>query len=69
MALIVILQNISALAPVSDYRYEVRIGDGSDARSHTIEFGVVKGHTRSDGWDVLVDKLLRQRIIDKGEGA
>lgn len=61
MALIVVLVNISDLAPVSDYRYEVMIGDGTPSRSKTIANGIVKGHKRDDGWEPLVQKLLDER--------
>lgn len=61
MALIIVLVNKSNLAPVSDYSYQVLIGDGSAERSHTIEQGVVTGHTRADGWAKLAEMLLEQR--------
>lgn len=61
MALIVVLVNISDLAPVSDYKYEVLVGDGSKDRSKTIANGIVKGHKRDDGWEPLVQKLLDER--------
>ena len=57
MALILALVNKSNLAPVSDYTYEVLIGDGG-VNSKCIAQGTIKGHTRSDGWQVLVQKLL-----------
>ena len=68
MALIVVLHNTTNLAPISDYRYEVLIGDGTASGSVTIERGQVNGHTRADGWDILIGKLLSQRILDTGEG-
>ena len=58
MSLIVVLTNTSNLAPVSDYTYEVLVGDGTKAGSHTITKGTVKGHVRAAGWKVLVGKLL-----------
>jgi hypothetical protein len=61
MALIVIATNVSQLAAVSDYRYEVLIGDGTVERSTVITRGVIKKHRRDDGWRALV-----QRILDKG---
>ena len=67
MALVVILQNVSHLAPVSDYRYTVLVGDGTDTGSVTIEEGEVREHTRTDGWTVLVSKLLSQRIKTNGK--
>lgn len=57
MALIVVLQNISELAAISDYRYEVLVGDGSP-RSKVIARGTVCGHKRADGWKALVQQLL-----------
>jgi len=68
MALIVVLQNISELAPVSDYTYQVLVGDGGPRSKH-IESGMVLGHTRADGWDVLVGKLLSSRRPNRGEKA
>lgn len=61
MALIIVFVNKSELAPVSDYDYEVMVGDGSVGRSRTIERGRVTGHTRADGWDELVALMLTQR--------
>ncbi len=60
MSLIIVLRNVSQLADVSDYQYKVLIGDGSDEGSRLIAIGEVEGHTRSDGWQVLVDKLLEK---------
>lgn len=60
MALIVVFVNKSELAPVSDYEFTIMIGDGTPSRSHVIASGNVTGHTRSDGWRVLVQKLLEQ---------
>lgn len=65
MALIIALVNKSNLAPVSDYIYEVLIGDGTPERSRVIERGRVSGHTRADGWEVLVRKLLDERQEDR----
>lgn len=67
MALIVVLVNVSDLATVSNYRYQVLVGDGTRERSTVIETGRVEGHTRSDGWEILVDKLLKRRIPNRGE--
>ena len=60
MALILCLTNISKLAPVSNYRYEVLVGDGSLDRSKVLARGTLTGHTRNDGWQALVAKLLAQ---------
>lgn len=58
MALIVVIQNISHLAPTSDYTYEVLVGDGTVGGSHRITGGRVNGHVRKDGWLPLVQKVL-----------
>lgn len=52
MALILVMQNVSSLAPVSDYKWQAYINDRVIAEGH------VTGHTRSDGWRVLVEKVL-----------
>lgn len=61
MSLIVIATNISDLAEVSDYNYEVLVGDGTPERSKTICHGQIKGHRRTAGWKVLI-----KRILDEG---
>lgn len=58
MALIVVLTNVSALAPVSDYNYQVLVGDGTPERSKTLAAGKIEGHRRDDGWQVLIKALL-----------
>lgn len=58
MSLIVVLTNTSLCAPVSNYNYEVLVGDGSVARSKTIAKGKIEGHARADGWQALVQRLL-----------
>lgn len=60
MALIIVLTNMSNLAPESDYKYEVLVGDGTTSGSHTIARGEVKGHKRADGWKALVQQLLEE---------
>ena len=60
MALILVLQNITALAPVSDYKYCVLVGDGTIAHSKTLASGTILAHTRADGWPALVQRLLAQ---------
>lgn len=62
MALILAFVNTTDLAPTSDYRVEVLIGDGTVARSKTIARGVVKGHVRDHGWEVLVRKFLDGKV-------
>lgn len=67
MALIIVLQNISELADISDYRYQVLIGDGTSDRSHSIAGGTLQGHRRADGWLELVKLLLdanTPRVVD-----
>lgn len=54
--LIVLLHNESNLAPVSDYRGQVRIND------RVIWEGRVEGHTREDGWPALL-----RMLADAGE--
>ena len=60
MSLIIVLQNISKLAPISNYRYEVLVGDGTVSGSSVLERGMIEGHTRADGWRALLQKLLEQ---------
>ena len=49
MALIIIIENRSDLAAVSDYSYIVRVGDGTARGSREIVSGMVEKHTRADG--------------------
>jgi hypothetical protein len=58
MALILVLVNKSELAPVSDYTFEVLVGDGSKERSRVIAAGKVEQHRRADGWQALVQRVL-----------
>jgi hypothetical protein len=53
MALIVVLQNMSNLTPISDYKAEVYVNDLPIWR------GEVKEHKREEGWTVLVKKLVQ----------
>lgn len=65
MALIVVLTNKSNLAPVSDYTYEVLVGDGTASRSTVIARGTVLGHRRQEGWQKLVQALLdHESVVD-----
>ena len=57
MSLIVVATNMSNLADVSDYNYQVLIGDGSP-RSKTIAGGKIEGHKREDGWKALIQRIL-----------
>lgn len=61
MALIVVFENITKLAPVSDYRVKVGIGDGTVAGTHRIYEGTIKNHKREDGWQALVRRLVDER--------
>lgn len=63
--LIITLTNMSKLADMSDYKYQVMIGGGNSIR--TIEEGVVIGHIREHGWETLLKKLVEERIVDNGE--
>jgi hypothetical protein len=58
MSLILVVTNCLRLAPVSNYDYQVLIGDGTEAGSTIIAAGLIKNHTRTDGWKVLVQMLL-----------
>ena len=60
MALIVTLVNKSQLADVSNYAYQVLVGDGSVDNSKVLAAGTIKKHYRVDGWAALV-----QRVLDK----
>lgn len=66
MSLIVILTNDSKLAQVSDYNYTVLVGDGSIAGSKTLATGRVSKHLRSNGWKVLLSKLMEELDIQAG---
>lgn len=57
--LAVTFRNISDLADVSDYEYEVLVGGGNHVR--VIESGLVTGHVRADGWEELVKRFLDDR--------
>lgn len=65
MALILVIVNKSELAPISDYSYEVMVGDGTPSRSKTIARGKVIGHQRSDGWQKLVDLVLQDDLYQR----
>lgn len=62
MALILILTNKSHGAALSDYHYEVSIGDGTIAGSKTLAFGKLTGHLRDAGWKALVRRLLEEAV-------
>ena len=57
MSLIIVLRNISALAPISDYEYRVMAGDGGPL-SKVLKRGTVKKHIREQGWEALVRLML-----------
>ena len=48
--------NVSDLAPVSDYKYAVYVN------REQIATGLLKDHTREDGWAVLVKKIAEGHI-------
>lgn len=54
MALIVVLRNISGLAPVSDYEYQILVNEVE------IAAGTVHNHLRAEGWKALLRKLVEQ---------
>jgi hypothetical protein len=58
MALIVVFQNVSELAPISDYTVTVLVGDGTPERSQTLYSGRVEGHHRADGWQQLIQRFI-----------
>ncbi len=58
MSLVVIVRNVTSLAPTSDYDYWVRVGDGTREGSREIASGRVTGHVRADGWKALVQRVL-----------
>lgn len=62
MSLIVVLTNKSQLADISNYNYEVLVGDGSTERSQSIAHGRITGHRRADGWKALVQRLLDETV-------
>lgn len=57
MSLTITLRNISNLAEVSDYHYEVFIN------TTCIESGYIRGHKRSDGWEALMLSLGLDREV------
>lgn len=48
--------NVSDLAPVSDYHYAVYVN------REQIATGSINGHTRDDGWAILVKKIADAHI-------
>lgn len=51
-------QNISDMADISDYEYEVCVTTKA-GRKKVLSSGVIEGHERDKGW-----KELMQRVID-----
>jgi hypothetical protein len=49
MALIVVFVNQSELAPVSNYKVQVLVGDGTAEHSKMLYVGKVEKHRRADG--------------------
>lgn len=54
--LVVTFRNLSDMAPVSDYEYEVWVTT-TDGHKKVLEAGTITGHTRADGWRVLLQRL------------
>jgi hypothetical protein len=54
--LIVYVRNVSKLADVSDYDYLVFVNDKKIAE------GKVRKHTRSDGWAILMGKIVEDNL-------
>ena len=54
MALIVVFENKSNLADVSDYRVRVFVND------HLLSDTPLKGHKRADGWEALVKQFAKE---------
>jgi len=54
MSFIVVFQNITDLAPTSDYKVDVFVNERYIAGPF-----VVKGHKRNDGWQALVKQFAR----------
>uniref|UniRef100_A0A6M3LIK4 Uncharacterized protein n=1 Tax=viral metagenome TaxID=1070528 RepID=A0A6M3LIK4_9ZZZZ len=65
MALILTFVNESHLAPISNYRVEVLVGDGTKAGSRVIARDRVMQHRRDDGWEVLVQQFLDAHTAKK----
>lgn len=64
MSLIIVLRNKSSLTPISDYEYEVMVGDGTKLGSKTLEHGEVIGHRRENGWEALIELFMDERRKD-----
>lgn len=64
--LAITFRNISELADISDYEYQVLLGGGK--RVKIIEEGIVRNHARADGWEQLVRRLLDTREVENGNG-
>jgi hypothetical protein len=63
MALILVFHNdatASIDSGLGHYNVEVLVGDGTREGSRTIAQGRVENHTRSDGWEALVQKFLHE---------
>lgn len=65
MSLIIVIQNVTELAEVSDYKYQVLVTTRNtvtgEIGERPIAAGDVKQHPRIDGWEALVRRLLEQR--------
>lgn len=63
--LVITFRNTTALAPVSDYDYEVWVTTVNGDK-HIINSGQVVSHKRSAGWAPLVERMLMEKGPDKG---
>jgi len=61
--LIVTLRNISELRDVYDYAWSVHVNQKE------IAHGILRGHTRSDGWVALLAELVAQQIPKENNNA
>ena len=63
MSLIVVIQNMSKLAPISNYHYRVLVGDGTPERSTLLAEGEIHGHVRREGWQALLKRLWHEETV------
>lgn len=63
--LILLVHNISNLAPISDYAWEARVND------YCLATGTVRGHRREDGWTALLQLIIEdaKRQEDEAENS
>lgn len=67
MALIIVIQNVTELREISDYKYEVLVTVRNAVTGaigeRAIAAGEVKQHPRIEGWEALLQRLLDQRTL------